>query len=155
MFSKMRRKDKLINQEGTVKILQDGSFGTLATVGENGYPYATPLNYAYQDGVIYFHCAPTGHKLANISFQDKVSFSVVTYERLLPDKFSTEFDSAIVFGQATAVTEEVEKKQALQLLIEKYSPDYIEQGNTYIAKSAINTAIYKIQIEHMTGKQSR
>lgn len=144
-----------MNQADTIKALTEGSYGTLATVVDNGYPYTTPLNYAYQNGEIYFHSALNGQKLDNITHHNKVCFSVVGHEKLLPEKFNTEYDSVIAFGKAYVVTEEEEKKKALMLLVEKYSREYTEQGTEYIAKAINTVAVYKIQIEHMTGKHGR
>ncbi len=50
--------------------------------------------------VIYFHCAPEGHKLENLSGNNKVSFCVVGKTQVLPDKFATNYESVIVFGTA-------------------------------------------------------
>ena len=57
MFREMRRKEKQLGKEMVEDILKKGEYGTLATIGENGYPYALPLSYDYFDGKIYFHGA--------------------------------------------------------------------------------------------------
>ena len=155
MFKEIRRKEKLTSQEDAIKIIKDAEYGTLASIGENGYPYAVPLNYAYENGVIYFHSAPKGNKIENIKFNNKVSFSVVTYHQVLPHKFDTEYDSAIIFGKAFEIIDEQEKKRALRLLIEKYSSDYLEQGIRYIDKAVKGVGVFKIEIEHITGKIGR
>ena len=155
MFKELRRKKKLMSQEDASKIIKEASYGTLASVGEDGYPYAVPLNYAYENGTIYFHSAPEGHKIENIKHNHKVSFSVVTYQQVLPEKFDTEYDSVIVFGKAFEIIDEQEKKQALTLLIEKYSGDYLEQGARYIDRAVKGVGVFKIEIEHMAGKCGR
>lgn len=151
----MRRKEKLMSEVAMTKVISEAEFGTLACIGENGYPYAVPLNFVYENGVIYFHSAHKGHKIDNINYNTKVSFSAVNYVKLLPEKFDTEYDSVVAFGLASEVVEEEEKRQALTLLIKKYSKEYIEQGLLYIAKSMKAAAVYKINIEHMTGKTGR
>ena len=40
-------------------------------------------------------------------------------------------------------------------LINKYSPDYIENGKKYISASIIKTSVIKIDIEHISGKARR
>lgn len=37
-------------------------------------------------------------------------------------------------------------------IIKKYSKDYVEQGEKYIEKAKAATKVFKINIEHMTGK---
>ncbi len=56
------------------EILRRATAGVLAVAGDDGYPYAVPLSFAYEDGRILFHGALTGHKLDAIAREDKVSF---------------------------------------------------------------------------------
>lgn len=157
MFKPMRRKEKQLSELETNKIMADGEYGTLSTLGDNGYPYAAPLNYAYDEAgqAIYFHSALTGNKVDNMNHESKVCFSVVGYTRLLPEKFDTEYDSAIAFGKVLPVNDGAEKERALELLIKKYSTEFWQQGLEYIARSQRHTAVYKIQVEHLTGKRGR
>lgn len=155
MFTEMRRKEKLLSEAATIKVLTEAEFGTLACIGENGYPYAVPLNFAYENGAIYFHSAHTGHKVNNIKNDAKVSFSAVSYAKLLPGKFDTEYDSVVIFGTAVEITDEAKKRQALVSLIKKYSNEYWDKGMAYITKSMNTAAVYKVTIEHMTGKRGR
>lgn len=151
----MRHKKKLMSEAETIEVLIKAEFGTLASIGENGYPYAVPLNFVYENSAIYFHSAHEGNKIDNIKNNDKVSFSAVSYVNLLPGKFDTEYDSAVLFGTAVKIADEMEKCQALVALIKKYSNEYFEQGMDYITRSINTAAVYKIQIEHMTGKRGR
>lgn len=154
MFREMRRKDKQISHEKSIEILKSCSFGVLSVVGENGYGYGVPLNYVYVDNKIYFHSAKTGFKLDSIKHNDKVSFCVIGKTEILPDEFDTKYESVIVFGRAEEVDED-EKYSALMEMIKKYSKDFIDKGKKYIEKAGNATRVYKINIEHMTGKEER
>ena len=66
--------------------------------------------------------------------------------------FTTYFRSAIIFGKARILTEDNEKKYALECLVEKYSPDYISEGQTEIEREWNRVCVAEIKIEHMTGK---
>ena len=151
VFPNMRRKDR----EGSAQMIEDvlvkGEFGTLATISEIGYPYTVPLSYVYLDESIFFHCAKQGHKLNNIQHNNKVSFSIVTDVNLLPSEFVTNYKSVIAFGEASEVTGDG-KEDALRKLIEKYSADFIREGNDYIQRAQDNTTVIKIDIHHLTGK---
>ena len=151
MFSTMRRKDREVTGSMIEEILLQGEFGTLATISENGYPYTIPLSYVYYDKAIFFHCAKQGHKLNNIQHNNKVSFSIVTDVNLLPSEFVTNYKSVIAFGEASEVTGDV-KEAALGKLIEKYSAEFIPEGNDYIKRAQDNTTVIKIDIHHLTGK---
>ena len=49
-FRDMRRKRQQLSEEGSIEILQKATAGTLALLGDNGYPYAVPISYVYTDG---------------------------------------------------------------------------------------------------------
>jgi len=151
MFTKMRRKDRTASAEVLKDILLNSEYGTLATIGDDGYPYSVPLNYVYLNEAIYFHSAKTGKKMDNINFNNRVSFSMVLSSELVPQEFSANFKSAVAFGK-TAVVEGEEKKAALLELVRKYAPEFYEQGKTYIDRAIDSTTILKITVENLTGK---
>lgn len=140
-----------MNNEDALKLLASGEFGILSTVGEEGQPLGTPLNYVFMDNTVYFHCAKEGHKLNNIINNNKVCFTVVGKTRVLQEKFSTEYESVILIGKAQPVEGE-EKVNALKALIYKYSPDFIKEGMVYVEKAAEKTCVVKIEIMDITGK---
>jgi len=147
----MRRKDKSMHGEALLRLLQDGEYGILSTVDDQGQPYGVPLNYVYYDDSLYFHCALEGHKLDNLSANRKVSFCVVGHTRVLPREFNTEFESAIVFGEAKIVQGD-ERHLAQVKLVEKYSPEFTEEGLKYIASKGSRTTVVKITTNTVTGK---
>lgn len=149
----MRRSDKALAVEVTENLLLDGEYGVLSTVDGNGQPYGVPLNYAFENNCLYFHCALEGHKLDNLIANEKVSFCVVGRTRVIPADFTSEFESVIATGTAAAVSGE-EKRDALVSLIEKYSTEYVEEGRKYIEKLDSQTRVIRIKIESMTGKLS-
>lgn len=154
MFKEMRRKDRAIENYDSLEILKNCDYGILSTVDKNGYPYGVPLSYVYMNNSLYFHSATIGNKLDNILYNNKVSFCVVGQTSVLPDKFSTKYESVVFFGTATEVVD-VEKNEALLELLNKYSPDFIEQGKVYIKNAGSVTKVIKITIDHITGKARR
>jgi nitroimidazol reductase NimA-like FMN-containing flavoprotein (pyridoxamine 5'-phosphate oxidase superfamily) len=152
MFREMRRKKQLLPEAETIEILRSCTSGVLAVTGDDDYPYAVPLSYAYKDGKLFFHFAKTGHKVDGILKNDKVSFCVIKTDDVIPETFTTHFRSIIVFGRARILTEDSEKKYALECLVEKYSPDHIAEGHKEIAREWNTVCVAEIRIEHMTGK---
>ncbi len=152
MFREMRRKKQLLSEAETIGILRSCTSGVLAVTGDDGYPYAVPLSYAYKDGKLYFHFAKEGHKIDGIAKNDKVSFCVIKTDDVIQKTFTTHFRSVIVFGRARILTEDSEKKHALECLVEKYSPAYIKEGQTEIERDWNRFLAAEIDIEHMTGK---
>ena len=154
MERKIRRADRAIPESEAKEILQAGEYGILSTVSVDGQPYGVPVSYRYTGDVIYFHCAVEGHKLENLSGNNKVSFCVVGKTQVLPDKFATNYESVIVFGKAFEVTDD-DKHTGLLELLEKYSPGFIDKGLRYIEGDGHKARVYKIVIESMTGKSRK
>src|SRR3972149_8062353 len=92
--SAVRRQDRLLDAEQATKLLQIGVYGVLSLVDKDGQAYGIPINYVWDSrNSIYLHCAPEGRKLNCIKSNNKVSFCVVGNTHVLPDKFSTEYES--------------------------------------------------------------
>ena len=151
MYKTVRRKDRELSSCLAAKLFSECEYGILCTADMNGQAYGTPLNYVYKDNFVYFHCAVEGHKLENIKANKKVSFCVVGRTKILPDKFATQYESAIAFGSASEVYGS-EKQDALLSLLEKYSSGFLEEGKKYIDKMGERTRVIRINIEHLTGK---
>lgn len=151
----MRRKEKMISREEILEVLASAEYGILSTVGADGMPYGTPVNFVYADDAIYFHCATEGHKLSNLEASDKVCFTVVDSVELMPEKFNTKYRSVIAFGAASAVEDDEEKKKVLLEIIKKLSPDFIESGIAYINSSINKATVIKITISEIGGKATR
>ena len=150
----MRRKDREISEQVARELLMAAEYGILATVDQKGQPYGVPLSFVYKGDAIYFHSATTGHKLENIAANPRVSFSIVGKTKVLPEQFSTEYESAIAFGTAGEVHGEG-RTQALVWLLEKYSPEQIEEGRKYIEKLDNSTTVIKVVVSHVSGKARR
>ena len=152
MFRDMRRKKQLLSETETIAILESCTSGVLAVTGDKGYPYTVPLSYAYKDKKLFFHFAKTGHKIDGIERNDKVTFCVIDKDEVVQKTFTIHYRSAVVFGRAKILTENSEKQYALEALLEKYSPDYFEEGQREIEDDWKNICVAKVEIEHMTGK---
>ncbi|MDE5889734.1 MAG: pyridoxamine 5'-phosphate oxidase family protein, partial [Bacteroidales bacterium] len=63
---KMRRFRQELPVEETKRILTNGKFAVLAVDGDDGYPYAVPLNYVYADNAIFIHSAAAGHEADSV-----------------------------------------------------------------------------------------
>ena len=147
----MRRIERQMNDTEALELLTKGDYGILSTCGEDNQPYGIPLSYVVIDKNIYFHCAGIGTKLDNINMNDKVSFTVVGKTKVLPEQFSTEYESVIAFGRAITLKED-EKSEPLMEFIRKYSPKFLEAGQAYIDRAKEKTTLIKIEIYSFSGK---
>ena len=155
MEREVRRKDRLIAAAQAHDLLENGEYGVLATCGGDRQPYGVPVNYVVIDGAVYIHCAVTGHKLENIRENPKVSFTVVGRTQVLPEKFATRYESAIVFGRASIVEDPANKRAALQALVAKYAAAHKAAGDDYIESLIDKTHVIRIAAERVTGKARR
>ena len=91
MFRPIRRKKKEMDIDAAKELLQCSRRGVLAVNGDDGYPYAVPVNYFYDSdaGKIYFHGARTGHKVDALKASDKVCFTVYGNETVKEDVLGT------------------------------------------------------------------
>lgn len=151
MHRNVRRKDRELSVDLATQLLAEGEYGVLSTVGMDGQAYGVPLNYVFKNNCLYFHCALEGHKLDNIKANNKVSFCVVGRAKVLPDQFSTQYESVVVFGTASEV-QGSERREVLLSFVEKYSPEFIEEGKKTIAKYNDKTRVIKVDINHVSGK---
>lgn len=150
----IRRSNREITSQEARAILNCAEYGVLSTIGKDGQPYGVPLSYVYKNDGIYFHCALSGHKLDNIEHNAKVSFCVVGNTKVLPDKFAVEYESTVAFGVVSEVNG-TERHKALLWLLEKYCPDFIEEGKLYVEQKDKTTKVFKIEINHVSGKARR
>jgi hypothetical protein len=143
-----------VPEDDAREILARAEYGVLATVGEEGWPYAVPLNHVIEGGVLYVHSALEGHKLDNIAHDERVCYCAVASAQVLPEKLSTLYESAIIFGRAAQVTDPIEKKRALRLLAARFyaSPEQTEEE---LRKAGAHAAVVRIRIERITGKAHR
>ena len=154
MFRKMRRFNQQISLSESIEILEKGKTGVLAVLGDNGYPYAVPLNYVYENGKIYFHCAKAGHKISALQNCEKVSFCVIDKDDVSAEEITTYFRSVIVFGKAEILTEKEDIMKAARILGLKYckNADFIDRE---IQRFMNTLCCVEISVEHMTGKQAK
>ena len=150
----IRRQDRLLDESRAREVLQAGEYGILSMATEQG-GYGVPINYALVRDTIYLHCAPEGRKLRAISADERVSFCVVGHSRVVSEHFTTEFESVIVQGRARVVEAENERRMALRAIVEKYSPEHLEEGLRAIERSLHRTTIVAIEIETYSGKAKR
>ena len=150
----VRRQDRTLNEERALEILETGEFGVLSMQAENANgAYGIPLSYVWnRQQTIYIHCAPDGRKLACIDKCNHVSFCVVGRTKVIPEKFTTSYESIVMQCTAQHDLPEEERRKALALFIAKYCPNLQEIGKSYAEKSFHRTEIIRLDIQTMSGK---
>lgn len=155
MFRKMRRNRQELSAEACTVVLNRGTSGVLALLGDEGYPYAVPISYVYDGGKLYFHSARSGHKLDAVRRCPKASFCVIDQDQVVPEKYTTYFRSVILFGKIRILEEEGEKRAAIEKLADRYAPHGArESRDKEIRQEWKALCVLKMTVEHMTGKEA-
>lgn len=146
MFKEMRRKDREMSRDAAMEILNNGKYGVMAVVGDDGYPYGIPLHYVVIDGELYFHSAADGgHKTECFTHNPKASFTVIETEDGVKSK------SAILFGTVELMPDM--HVTVLEKMVEKFVPPFAWEQAKSGAQFAQNGIIaYRIKADHMTAK---
>ena len=153
MFREMRRHNQQLTADECIEVLNRCTSGVLAVLGDDDYPYAVPLSYAYKDGCLWFHGALTGHKIDAIEGCPKVSFCVIDKDDVVPEKLTTVYRSVIAFGKAHVLDDERKIAQGARIIGEKYLPGMHDRIGSEIAQSMPKLNVIRMDIEHMTGKE--
>lgn len=151
MFRDMRRFKQALTQEQCIEILKNEPRGVLALHGDEGYPYAIPMNHIYIDGKLYFHCAKAGHKIDAVNRDNKVSFCVMDKGYRRDGEWALNINSVVVFGRISTVSDPQFAVEVIRKLGLKYYPnpeDVESEINTHMSRAQI----LQLTIDHMTGK---
>ena len=149
--SLVRRQDRLLDSCRAMELLQGGEYGFLAMATAEG-GYGVPVNYVVEKNLLYIHGAPQGRKLEALAHDNRVTFTIVGKSELVPEQFTTAYESIVVEGRASHVDDEDVKRHALELFVVKYAPEHIIEGREAIEMSAQRTAVIVIKIERVSGK---
>ena len=155
MNREMYKKERQIPDEKVKQMLTDAREGTLAMYGDDGYPYALPMNYVYLNDAIYIHTAKYGYKIDALNMNQKVCFSVIVRSKIAPELFTTKYESIVATCDAEFIEDDSERHLVMETFIERYSPDFHEGGMKFIKASLSKTAIVKLNIKEVKGKAFR
>ena len=119
--------------------------------GEDGYPYAIPVNYYYDEAnqKIYFHGAKAGYKVDCLNKCDKVCFTVFGNESIKDLAWAPYVQSVVVFGRCHLIDTD---NEILKTFAMKYYPSS-DLADMEIKEGSKFVQMYEINIEHKSGKQ--
>ena len=151
----MRRQDREMDRDFALMVVDTCEYAVLSMVNGAGEPYCVPITIVRQGECIYFHCAMAGEKIDCLRGHSQICMACVGKTHRLTDRFTTEFESAILRGDAQEVTEKEEKVEALRQLCQRHTPTNMHAFDEAIAGSLPRTAIWKITIGEITGKRKK
>lgn len=151
----MRRSEKMISDRGRVEeILREARVCRIAWNG-SPFPYVIPVNFVYDEGTIWFHCALEGEKLDRLKVDPHVCVEVdeelAVRESGRACAWGLSYRSVIARGRAEQVRDPRAKAAALQLLMLKYSG---RAGWEIPAAELSRVGVVAISLSEITGKES-
>lgn len=155
MEHKMNMAKRQLSQAETLEILEKGHHGTLAVNGDDGYPYAVPINYVVLNGTIYLHSAQYGYKIDCLKKNAKCCFSTIISAKILPSKITAAYESVVATGNISFVEDTDEKQKALEKFVTHLCTGYEEVGFKMIKGVFHKTAVLRLDAVEMTGKAYR
>ena len=148
----MRRSDRAKSKNFALAVADKCAYSILATVNQDDTPYCIPLSFARQGEYLYFHSAPEGHKLDNLRYKNQVCITCVGEQKSIPGEFSLQYESAVIFGTASEITDREEKIHALRLISERYAPEDMAGFAKAIERGLDRTTAWKVHIDEISGK---
>ena len=153
MFRGMRRFKQQLRDEDCLAVLQATKRGVLAVHGDDGYPYAVPLNFVFDSDTrtLYFHMAVSGHKLDAIERDSRVCFTVMDDGYKVEGDWAWYVRSVVVFGEAEVVKNEAMRDRWLRALAAKYFPP-AEDVEDDMRRNAPRALVVAVKAAHISGK---
>ena len=147
----------------TVQILADGMVAHVGFV-QDDMPYVIPLSYHYDQGTpeaLYLHGSVRSRAMKLLSTGAPVCVTVTLTDGLVYSRkamnHSMNYRSAVVFGAAREVTDESEKSEIFDDMVQRYFPGRA-LGHDYNVPPSADlriTTLVKVRIEDWSGKARR
>lgn len=128
----------------------------LGMVDQEGKPYVLPMNFGYEDGVIYLHSAKAGRKIDIMKNNPEVCISFSTDHKLfyrnetVACSYGMDYRSVLAYGKVVFVDDYEEKARILNVVMRKYTG----KDFSYKTPAVNNVEIYKVEPVKIEGKVS-
>ena len=122
---------------------------------EDGVPYVLPMNYGYEDNIIYLHSGPVGKAIRILDKNPNVCITFCTQPKLIwqhPDvacSYRMQAESVICNGKVVFEEEFEEKERILGVIMRQY----IDKDFKYSVPAVNNVKIWKVEIDSIAAKE--
>ncbi|MGK4024874.1 pyridoxamine 5'-phosphate oxidase family protein [Bacteroides fragilis] len=127
------------NKEQVEEIISRCDICFVGITDLEGNPYVIPMNFGYQDGVIYLHSGPTGSSIDMLARNNRVCAC----------SYRMRAKSVICRGRVNFIEDPEEKREALNILMRHYS----SREFVYSDPAVKNVKIWEIPIDSVTAKE--
>ena len=151
----MRRTDRAVTDPGEIAGIMSRCEVVRVAMNDETVPYILPLNFGMEpDGMtLYIHGAMTGTKYDLLKKDNRVSFEMdCTYGLDLNEKdheCSVFYESVIGWGIVEELTEETQKRYALNRLMRQYHAENFSFDDGPLPR----TRILRLRVQERTAKR--
>ena len=143
-----------MDQKGIESIILKAKVCRLGLVDGNR-PYVVPMSFGYRENALYFHTGKKGKKMEILQKNNRVCFEMEVDLKIVPAdnpcKWNMRYRSVVGFGRAVILEGPEEKRQALDVIVKHYGGSLM----AYDEKRVKGLAVIKVEIDSMTGKESK
>lgn len=151
----MRKSDRKIASREEIDQIILGSDVCRIAYASNNTPYITPVSFGYDGKSLYVHTAEEGRKIDFLKENNYICFEFDADVKTISDdkiacKWTTAYKSVIGYGSMIRLKKYEEKEYAINEIMKQYSG----RAWKFNAKALKNVALWKIEIEELSGKES-
>lgn len=142
--------NKLLDKAEIEQLLRSTPYCTLSFNNINGYPGATPINFAWDGEAFYFHCAPRGERVESLEHDNRVCISVYEEAGDIGQQLLSNHRCVIAYGDAELLTGEA-ALEPLQKI--SHAADMAYKADEQRIRRQLDMIVaYKVVPKHMTGR---
>ncbi|MCE1167068.1 MAG: pyridoxamine 5'-phosphate oxidase family protein [Sphingobacteriia bacterium] len=115
------------NSDEVLEIIAKCEVCYVSMIDIEGMPYVVPLNFGYENGVLYLHGAKEGKKIEALKHNPKVCVAFSTDHLLryqheqVACSWSMKYRSVLLYGEVEFINDEQERIEALNVMMRKYA----------------------------------
>jgi nitroimidazol reductase NimA-like FMN-containing flavoprotein (pyridoxamine 5'-phosphate oxidase superfamily) len=141
-------------KEEIERIIRQCDVCSLAMVDLDNRPYVIPMNFGYEEDVVYLHSSQTGKKMDILAKNRQVSLSFSTDHELrwqsekVACSYSMKYRSVLASGRVEFIEDPDEKVTALNIIMKNYT----DREFTYNDPALREVAVFKVVVEKLEGR---
>jgi len=127
----------------------------IGVVTPDNMPYVLPMNFGFDNDVIYLHSAPSGKVIACLEQNPNICITFSTDHQLafqhpqVACSYRMKSKSVVAMGRVSFVADMEEKRIALNIIMKQYS----EKEFQYSDPAVRNVKIWKVPVDEITCKE--
>lgn len=151
----MGRTEIISNPDAVKDIILSSHVCHVGMITEQGVPYVIPMNFGYDDGIVYLHSANEGKHISALMNSPAVCITFITQGKLRyqhPDmacSYSMKAKSVLVNGDVEFIDSPDKKREALNIIMQHYTG---RKDFAYSLPSLLNTKVWKVIPKETTAK---